>query len=140
MILRKVAQIEPHHTPGGMSMEDGDIIDVRTPQQHTRGACPLPPQQTLPNIHYLAQPTSAEAEAPDAEVQTTSELATAPKRVKVNIEDTGGMKMEVTMKVNTKFKELIRTYAGKKEVDPKCIRFFFDGERVNEGDTPEKVG
>jgi hypothetical protein len=31
-------------------------------------------------------------------------------------------------------------YIGKKNLDPSRIRFLFDGNRIHENDTPEKVG
>src|ERR1700712_4937420 len=66
-------------TPKMLEVQDGDIIDVRVTEQCTRGACPIPAAQTLPNIHYLVDA----GVAAEAGIQELDAVPEGPKRIKI---------------------------------------------------------
>ena len=135
-------QIQGHHTPESLNIEDGDIIDVRVSQRHTNGACPLPPQQTLPNIHYLA-PVKPEPGTPDADDDVRAvqqQQREAPRRVKIVIQDLNGFTLESTLKVGTPFEGMMKEYARRKQLAVEDCKFVFDGVRVLTTQTPQEVG
>ncbi|KAK3712849.1 Small ubiquitin-related modifier 1 [Vermiconidia calcicola] len=55
----ETTKVSDNHTAKALGMQDGDVIDVRISQPCTRGACPIPVEQTLPNIHYIATPPTS---------------------------------------------------------------------------------
>lgn len=129
-------------------MQDGDIIDVRIPQPCTRGACPIPAEQTLPNIHYLATapttaPTlaSASASTPAAQeaVEEQQEGPAAPSRLSMRVREPNGTEMVVTVRKTIRMNNVMQAFAAQIRKQVKDCRFTLEGQRIVNDDTPETV-
>jgi small ubiquitin-related modifier len=59
----------------------------------------------------------------------------------INLRVVGQDQNEVYFKIKrqTPLKKLMDAYCERQGKDPRHIRFMFDGERINENDTPEKL-
>ena len=153
-------------TPASLGMETGDIIDVRITEQVTRGACPVPPEQTLPNIHYLtAEPptprrarhaASANPAAPStydpnslfippyqpegALVRVSQAVQTTTNdRITLTIRDQADASLTLRIKKTTPFKKVLDAYAKQAKRNPKTCRLYLDGQRLGLEETPAKV-
>ena len=116
-------------------METGDIIDVRIAEHCTRGACPLPPSQTLSNIHYLVNPP-AQVCGP---IQEQQEQPEAPNRITMTIKDQNGSEMLMRTKVDTPFQKIFDAFAKYVRRDTLRCRFHLDGQRLNGDQNPQQV-
>ena len=116
-------------------MKTGDVIDVRIAVQTTRGACPLPPTQTAPNIHYLVRtPSQPRDNIQERETQPPGEEVITLKLRSVN-----GLTMEFRIKMTSTLLIAMQTFAAQARRDFVDCRFLFDGEKVFGHDTPEQV-
>lgn len=114
-------------------MQDGDVIDVRISQPCTRGADPIPAQQTLPKIHYLATPpTSTVAPSPAAPVQVEGqqEGPAAPARISLRIREPNGTKMVLTVRKTIPMRNFMLVFAAQIRKQVKECRFVFEGQRI----------
>lgn len=60
-------------------------------------------------------------------------------RINVRVRDQKGYEMVVRMKMDTKMSFLMREYTTRAVRDRDDVRFLFDGEKISEKDTPQKV-
>lgn len=116
-------------------MQNGDIIDVRIKEHCTRGACPVPPAQTLPNIHYLANATVTAETA----IQESQQAPNGPHRITFTIRDVNGTQITLRMKKNTRMIQAMQAFAHHVQKEIKDCRFLLDGQVVNGPDTSDKV-
>lgn len=58
----------------------------------------------------------------------------------INVKSQEGNIICFKLKKTTLLKKMIDAYCTKFGLQPKSIRFIFEGERVKENDTPEKLG
>jgi hypothetical protein len=119
-------------------MEDGDTIDVRVSIRHSRGGCPLPPQQTLPNIHYLVQEQPSDVSATGSLTQQLPRR-TAPALISMTLKDCNGHEIALRMKKTAKMSRPMTSFAADVGREVKECRFMIDGQRINGEDTPESV-
>ena len=117
-------------------MQNGDIIDVRVTEQCTRGACPVPPQQRCPNIHYLAELLPSLSTGQTLKLHGQPE---APDRLAVTLKDINGFEWGVRMKVRTKVKKMMQAYAQQVKKELRVCRFWVDGVRLVGHETLEDV-
>ena len=147
-------------------METGDIIDVRITEQVTRGACPIPVEQTLPNIHYLSEKVPATRrggrtasttpaapstydpnslfippyQAAGALVRVSQAVQTTTNdRITLTIRDQADASLTLRIKKTTPFKKVLDAYAKQAKRDPKTCRLYLDGQRLGLEETPAKV-
>lgn len=118
-------------------MQSGDIIDVQIAQQCTRGACPIPSQQTSPNIHYLTDAPSRPTG--QGQIQEEEQQPEAPTRITLKVRDVNNVEMVFRTKIDTKLIQAMRTFATKVSKEVKECRFYVDGERLTGDETPEVV-
>ncbi|KAK4544400.1 hypothetical protein LTR36_004291 [Oleoguttula mirabilis] len=124
-----------NQTPKILGMRDGDIIDVRVKEHCTRGACPVPPQQTLPNIHYFV-----DADVPmDSSLQARSEAPEGPDRITFSIRDMNGTQITLRMRRDTKMVQALQAFAHHVQKEVKDCRLCIDGKRIIPDHTPEEV-
>lgn len=128
--LAEPTKIEPNTPAGTLSIRDGDIIDVSIPQQVTRGACPLPPAQTLPNIHYLGHAVRSMGSSTIRPVDFVPNL---PNRVKLRFEDCLGASLTLQLKRDTKFLKVLEAWAKHTRREVRVLRLLHDGDRVDGG-------
>mmetsp|Transcript_28137 Transcript_28137/g.75966 ORF Transcript_28137/g.75966 Transcript_28137/m.75966 type:complete len:98 (+) Transcript_28137:86-379(+) len=74
--------------------------------------------------------SSVEPEGPKQEPKQESEQLT------VVIKEASGAEVQFKVKSTTKFQKIFRTYCEKKALNRDSVRFNFDGERINENQTP----
>jgi small ubiquitin-related modifier len=121
-------------------MTNGDIIDVRISMPCTRGACPIPPEQTLPNIHYLAStPRSLAGPARAAGVQETQPVPENNDKITIMIKDQVNASLTLRVKKNTPFRKILEAYAKKAERPSVQCRLYLDGQRLGTEETPAGV-
>uniref|UniRef100_A0A7S3R9R7 Small ubiquitin-related modifier n=1 Tax=Dunaliella tertiolecta TaxID=3047 RepID=A0A7S3R9R7_DUNTE len=56
------------------------------------------------------------------------------------VQDQNGTEVMFKVKPHTKLVKVMDAYIQKKNLDPSRIRFLFDGQRIMNDDTPEKMG
>lgn len=131
----ETTKVSEGHNANALGMQTGDIIDVRVAEQCTRGACPLPPSQTLPNIHYLYQAPNQES----GPIQEQQEQPEEPKRITMTIKDQNGFEMVLRTKVDTLFRKIKNAYGAQADREAWLCRLFVDGQRLNDDQTPAQV-
>jgi len=77
------------------------------------------------------EPSEQPAEAP---VEASSE----PITLKVKAQD--GSEIFFKIRPSTQLKKLMDSYCQRQGVDPKTVRFLFEGTRINETSTPRELG
>jgi hypothetical protein len=138
-------QIQDGHTPKSLSMTTGDIIDVRISVPVTRGACPIPAEQTLPNIHYLADTNTANTPNPNNipsrfnAVQPSKPVSTNTERITITIKDQVSAGLTLRVKKNTPFRKILDAYARQAERQAWQCRMYLDGSRLGLEECPESV-
>lgn len=147
-------QLEDTHTAEALGLTDGDIIDVRVPSQHTRGACPVPQQQTLPNIHYVVKSEAGGADDGGEDVTALAPVnagfqqngptgahptVPAKQRLNLKIRDQADTSMEVTMKLDSHLGKAIEKFAAMVGKEVRMCRFLHDGRSVLKTHTPREV-
>ncbi|KAK3721051.1 hypothetical protein LTR37_003341 [Vermiconidia calcicola] len=138
----ETTKVSDDHTAKTLGMQNGDVIDVRISQPCTRGACPIPAEQTLPNIHYLATPpTSTAASSPTAPVQVEEQQQgpAAPSRLSMRIREPNGTEMVLTVRKTISMKNVMQAFAAQIRKQVKECRFTFEGQRIVGDDTPETL-
>lgn len=141
LILAKTYQLD-NQTAKILGMQDGDIIDVRIKEQCTRGACPIPAGQTLPNIHYLAHaPAPTPASQNDAAVREQDDEAgpEAPDRILIHVKDVNNPSITLRMKKSTRMILAMQAFAHHIKREVKDCRFLCQGDRLNGTETPASV-
>ncbi|KAK5688528.1 Small ubiquitin- modifier 2 [Elasticomyces elasticus] len=96
-----------------LEIQDGDAIDVRVSEQCTRGSCPLPPQQTLPNIHYpAAQQHGANDEESDSDTIVAQDSeAPGRQRITFTMRNQNGVELTFCQKKTTPMRNAMKSYA-----------------------------
>lgn len=61
------------------------------------------------------------------------------EQIQLKVRDADGNEVFFRIKKHTQLKKLMDAYCNKKGAAPGSFRFLFDGERLNEDDTPEKL-
>ncbi|KAK4895382.1 SUMO protein smt3 [Elasticomyces elasticus] len=129
-------------TAEALGLQKGDTIDVRMPEQCTRSSCPLPPGQTVPNIHYLyqaamAKPKStgegdveAEIEEPDGTPPAT------PDRIVFSIAKPGGESFKFHTKKTTPMARAMKVFAERNGLEVWQYRFLHEELRLIGHETP----
>lgn len=128
-------------------MGNGDVIDVRISQQHTRGACPVSPEQALPNIHYAVGenpevPASGPISVNKTQIQSQDveeSRSTIPERFKVTVKDQKDFRLEFTLKPGSRFGPVIEEFCRRTGRSEQLCRFLHCGIRVLADSTPEAV-
>ncbi|KAK5118255.1 hypothetical protein LTR85_008235 [Meristemomyces frigidus] len=118
-----------------LGMQDGDIIDVRIREQCTRGACPVPPGQTLPNIHYVAEaaPTGEQA------IQESQQAPEGPERLTFSVRDVNSTTMTLRMRKDTRMMQAMQAFAHHVQKEVKECRFLVGGRRLSGTETLETL-
>lgn len=84
-----------------------------------------------------------ETEKPQPEQQQTAPVVEEqPKendRISLRIVGQDGGEVYFKIRRNTPFIKIAKAYCDRKGVSPQSIRFLFDGQRVNDDDTAEKL-
>jgi small ubiquitin-related modifier len=62
------------------------------------------------------------------------------EHIHITIKDPQGDETYFMVKRTTRMGKLFHTFCKRTNVDPSTIRFFFQGERINEDSTPNDVG
>jgi small ubiquitin-related modifier len=78
------------------------------------------------------EPSEQAGEAP-AEAATSE-----PITLKVKAQD--GSEIFFKIRPSTQLKKLMDSYCQRQGVDPKTVRFLFEGTRINETSTPRELG
>lgn len=137
------SKIQDGHTAQSLNMTNGDIIDVRISTPCTRGACPIPPEQTLPNIHYLASaPRSLHPSAGLSRSGAVKESQPVPEnteRITITIKDQANASLTLRIKKNTPFRKILEAYAKQVQRPAFQCRLFLDGLRLGIEQTPASV-
>ena len=125
-------------------MTTGDIIDVRISVPVTRGACPIPTEQTLPNIHYLANDTQTPSNPTNIPtrfnaVQPSKPVSTNTERITITIKDQVSASLTLRVKKNTPFRKILDAYARQAERQAWQCRMYLDGLRLGLEECPESV-
>jgi len=81
--------------------------------------------------------SDGEQNLPQEEVQPKAEDANAPINIKVTTQT--GEEVFFKIKRNTKLSKLQGAYAAKVGKDVNSIRFLYDGNRINDDDTPASL-
>jgi len=81
--------------------------------------------------------SDGEQQVPTQEFEAKTEDANAPINIKVTTQT--GEEVFFKIKRNTKLSKLQGAYATKVGKDVSSIRFLYDGQRVNENDTPASL-
>ena len=73
---------------------------------------------------------------------STSELKSDQQAEQINLKvrDADGNEVQFRIKRHTALRKLMDAYCSRKGVDLASYRFLFDGNRINDDDTPEKLG
>lgn len=129
-------------------MQDGDVIDVRITEHCTRGACPLPAGQTLPNVHYLSdtvvqrrkqeQQAQGIVEVQDA-VEEQQAGPEAPERITPTLRDHNNVEMLLHVKPHTRLRKIMKAFANHTGRDISELRFMRDSDKLLPGDTMTTV-
>ncbi|BAM79244.1 ubiquitin-like protein Smt3 [Cyanidioschyzon merolae strain 10D] len=61
-------------------------------------------------------------------------------QINLRVRDADGNEVQFRIKKHTPLRKLMDAYCTRKGVDLHSYRFLFDGNRINEDDTPEKLG
>jgi len=77
------------------------------------------------------EPSEQPAEAP-------AEASSEPITLKVKAQD--GSEIFFKIRPSTQLKKLMDSYCQRQGVDPKTVRFLFEGTRINETSTPRELG
>lgn len=78
------------------------------------------------------EPTDPPAEAP------ADPASSEPITLKVKAQD--GSEIFFKIRPATQLKKLMDSYCQRQGVDPKTVRFLFEGTRINETSTPRELG
>ena len=60
--------------------------------------------------------------------------------IMVKVIDSNGLEIQFKVKMSTKFEKIIKAYCDKYGVAKETVRFMYDGVRIKEDATPEKLG
>lgn len=135
LVITYGKQVTEAHTAEELGMQTGDIIDIRVAEQCTRGSCPIPTEQTLPNIHYLADMPAHDR----GSVLEQDEQPAAPKRITLKIRDQNGFEVTLAVKTCTPFRKIKEAFATQAEKDALVCRLCLDGKRLGDSHSPETV-
>lgn len=102
-------RIQDHDTPNSLEMEDGDIVDVWT---ELRGGVGTP-----------------EYEAPKKEGEVT--------HINIRVKDQDSNEVHFKIKSTTPLRKVMDAYCQRQGLRRDALRFLFDGDRVQDDDTPE---
>lgn len=102
-------RIQDQDTPNLLNMEEGDIIDVWT---ELRGGVGTP-----------------EPEAPKALGEV--------KHINIRVKDQDSNEVRFKIKSTTSLKKVMDAYCQRQGLQRDALRFLFDGDRVQDNDTPE---
>ncbi|PBP24429.1 ubiquitin-like modifier, partial [Diplocarpon rosae] len=106
-------RIQDTDTPDSLQMEDGDMVDAVLEQIGGAG------------IEVFKGHCETK---PDAEV---------PVHINIKVKDQAGQEVLFKIKKSTLLKKVMSAFCERQEVDPKAVRFLYDGTRLQENDTPE---
>ena len=76
----------------------------------------------------LDQPASAE------------DAGSSDDRINISVKDPQGEDIYFRVRRTTKMRKLFSAFCKRSNVDPSTMRFFFQGERIQEDETPESLG
>jgi small ubiquitin-related modifier len=62
------------------------------------------------------------------------------QHVNLTIKDPQGEESYFKVKRSTRMRKLFQAFCKRNSLDPATIRFFFQGERINEDHTPDDIG
>jgi hypothetical protein len=96
------------------------------------GACPLPPAQTVPNIHY---PVTADANTIAPSQQGTSDAG----RITITVRDLSSITATFRFKRTAKMQRVMESFAKQIERTMSECRFYYEGRRVQGDDTAESL-
>lgn len=117
-------------------MQNGDIIDVHYDGSCSHGACPLPTEQTLPNLHYLAAPATPERKIVAVDIQPTD---LEDRRFEIPINYAGTFNTELRVKPEMTFARIREIVANKVGTEARLVRLWHDGERILDTWTVQSV-
>eukprot|EP00188_Purpureofilum_apyrenoidigerum_P000558 Plantae.Rhodophyta-Purpureofilum_apyrenoidigerum.ctg12493.p1 GENE.Plantae.Rhodophyta-Purpureofilum_apyrenoidigerum.ctg12493~~Plantae.Rhodophyta-Purpureofilum_apyrenoidigerum.ctg12493.p1 ORF type:complete len:104 (-),score=29.72 Plantae.Rhodophyta-Purpureofilum_apyrenoidigerum.ctg12493:163-474(-) len=61
------------------------------------------------------------------------------QQINLKVKDGGGNEVQFRIKRSTQLKKLMDAYCNRMGAEPNTYRFIFDGNRVGEADTPDKL-
>lgn len=64
----------------------------------------------------------------------------AADQINIKVKSPEGSSMFFKVKANTKLSKVMNAFCSRSGKDMKALRFFFDGERIQETDTPASIG
>ncbi|KAK2629766.1 hypothetical protein QTJ16_000586 [Diplocarpon rosae] len=100
-------RIQDTDTPDNLQMEDGDMVDA-----------------VLEQIG-------------GADIEETKPGAEVPVHINIKVKDQAGREVLFKIKKSTLLKKVMSAFCERQEVDPKAVRFLYDGTRLQDNDTPE---
>ena len=65
--------------------------------------------------------------------------AAAPTHITINFQNVAGDSMSFKLKTTTKFKKAMDAYSARTEIEPRTLRFLFEGDRLQNDSTPASV-
>lgn len=75
-----------------------------------------------------------------SEQQTEDQGAEDSSRIQITVKDPQGEDVYFKVRKTTKMRKLFQAFCKRSNVDPSTMRFFFQGERIQEDETPESLG
>ncbi|KAK5702581.1 SUMO protein smt3 [Elasticomyces elasticus] len=121
-----------------LEIQHGDVIIMRTPIECSRGSCPLPASQKIPNIHYLVCNINNNNSA-NAFQASSIGLPAAPPSVDFTIRDVNNIMMPFQTKMGTLLVHAMQAFASNVGKDVRKCRFLHDGRRVFGHQTPAEL-
>ncbi|KAJ8906465.1 hypothetical protein NDN08_002958 [Rhodosorus marinus] len=80
-----------------------------------------------------------EVKEPETEAKQEAKTEADPNLINLRVKDGGGNEVQFRIKKSTQLKKLMDVYCQRMGAQPNTFRFIFDGNRVGETDTPEKL-
>lgn len=72
--------------------------------------------------------------------QSPSQLRPHSETISINVVDQNGSQVIFKIKETTPLGKLTSTYCERFRIDPKSIRFLYEGQRIDEKSTPKSLG
>lgn len=105
-------RIQENDTPESLEMENGDMIQCVLEQLGGEGT------------------PAVDEPKPEEE---------APTQLNVKVCDQGGQELFFKIKIHTQLKKVMNAYCERQAVARGLVRFLFEGERIQDNDTPESL-
>jgi len=70
---------------------------------------------------------------------STADTSRPSSKLKLRFQEQNGQEVFIVVSSQMPFSKIFKGYTTKRNIDARSVRFLFDGNRINDGDTPKSL-